>query len=233
MEKVTNLTFYEAYTLLALRDREGTLISATEFPYVVGAAVAAELLYNGRIEIDAAGRKPLATVFNTEPTGDLLLDEWLQKMSQARRRSTLETWVTRIAGTRKLKDRIAEQLVRKGIVRTDEKSVLFVFTQTVYPEVNPEPERRLLECLHEVIFTETPAVDPWTVVLLSLAHSGRLLPVLFGKKEIQRRQKRIVQIVKGELTGKAARQAIEAVEAAIIVAAILPVVVAGVVHANN
>lgn len=225
-----DLLFYEALTLLALRDREGTWISAEAYPYAAGAAVAAELLYGGRIEIDTAARRKPVTVIAAKPMGDPLIDEWLLTMSRARRRASLETWVTRIARTRQLRRRIADQLCRRGILRADEQSILILFKRKVYPEVNSEPERRIVERLREAVFTEAPAVNPRTAVLLSLAKSANLLPALFGRREVKSRRERIEQLVRGELSGKAAKQAIEAMQAASAAAVVMTTIIAGASH---
>lgn len=92
----------------------------------------------------------------------------------------------------------------------DEKTILLLFTQRIYPEINPEPEREIINRLHSTIFTDTDDIDARTIVLLSLAKSANILPVIFGKKEIKQRKKRIEQIVNGDIAGKATKEAIEA-----------------------
>jgi len=44
----------------------------------------------------------------------------------------------------------------------------------------------------------------------------------FNKKELKERKVRIKQIVNGEITGKAATEAIQAMQAAVMVACIMP-----------
>jgi hypothetical protein len=62
-----------------------------------------------------------------------------------------------------------------------------------------------------------------TVVLLSLANSTGLLKVVFDKKKLIGRKVHIKQIVNGEITGKAAT---EAIHAAVMVACIIPTLMA-------
>ncbi len=99
---------------------------------------------------------------------------------------------------------------------------MLIFTRKIYPEVNPEPERRLIERLKHAIFTDATDVDARTVVLVSLANSAGLLKVVFDKKKLKSRKARIEQIVNGEITGKAAQEAIQAMQAAVMVACIMP-----------
>jgi len=86
------------------------------------------------------------------------------------------------------------------------------------------PEQRLIERLRQAIFTDAMDIDPRTVVVLSLAHNSGLLRANFNKKELKARKKRIEKIVNSEVAGKATKQAIEAMQAAVMVACIMPAV---------
>jgi hypothetical protein len=138
----------------------------------------------------------------------------------------MQTWVTRFANMKNLKHRVAEQLCRRGILRAGEDKVLLIFTRRIYPEMNPAPERQLIQRLRKAIFTGTRDLDPRTVVLVSLANAAGLLRVTFDKRRLKERKDRIERIVNGEITGKAARAAIEAMQAAIMVAVIVPTIAA-------
>jgi hypothetical protein len=210
--------------LLALKDEEGTIASGTMYNYAVGGAIIAELLLSQSIVVDPVKKKKLVSVINSELLNDSLIDEWLTKMNSAKRRKALQDWVYRIANTKDLKHRIATQLCQRGILKMDEKTILLLFTQRIYPEINPEPEREIINRLYNTIFTDTDDIDARTVVLLSLAKSANILPVIFGKREIKQRKKRIEQIVNGDIAGKATKEAIEAMEAAVMVACIMPAI---------
>jgi hypothetical protein len=219
------LFLHEEILLLALRDEEGTIASGgTMYQYAIGAALLAELLLNKRIEVDRSGKKKLVNLVSTSPLGEPLIDECLEKVSNAKRRAVLQTWVSRFAGIKNLKHRVAQQLCRRGILKTDEDKVLLLFTRKIYPEVNPVPERELIRRLEHAIFTETRDIDPRTVVLLSLANSTGLLNIVFNKKKLKGHKARIKQIVNGEITGKAATEAIQAMQMAVMVACIMPAV---------
>ena len=58
------------------------------------------------------------------------------------------------------------------------------------------------------------------------ANAVGLLNIVFDKKELKQRKDRIEKIVNGEIVGEAATTAIQAVQAAIISAVIMPTVVA-------
>jgi hypothetical protein len=59
-----------------------------------------------------------------------------------------------------------------------------------------------------------------------LANSTGLLKVVFDKKKLKGRKARIKQIVDGEITGKAATEAIQAMQAAVMAACIMPTIMA-------
>jgi hypothetical protein len=216
------LFLHEEILLLALRDEEGTIASGTMYQYAIGAALLAELLLSKRIEVEQSGKKKLVNLISPSPLSEPLIDECLEKVGSAKRRAVLQTWVSRFAGVKNLKHRVAQQLCRRGILRAEEDKVLLIFTRKIYPEVNPEPEAELIERLRHAIFTDAEDIDPRTVVLLSLANSTGLLKVVFDKKKLKGRKARIKQIVNGEITGKAATEAIQAMQAAVMVAVIMP-----------
>ncbi len=228
MTKGESLHLYEEIMLLALRDEQGTI--ATGFPeQVVAGAIMAELLLEGRIAVEDT-RKKLVDILDGKPTGDPIIDECLGKMSTAKRRATLQTWVSRLAGTKNLRHKAAQQLCDRKILRADEDKVLFVFKRRIYPEINPMPEKKIIDRLRDAIYNDHAKLDPRTVVLISLANGSDMLRPTFGRKEIKSRKKRIEQIENGELTGKATREVIQACQTALIVAAIMPAMISTTVH---
>ncbi len=221
----TNLFLHEEIMLLALRDEEGTIASGAMYQYAIGAAVLSELLLNKHIAVvEESKKKKLVDLISSQPFGEPLIDLCLEKIRNAKRRGSLQTWVSRFAGVKNLKHRVARQLCERGILRASEDKILLLFTRKIYPEVNPEPERKLIERLRQAIFTDSRNVDARTVVLVSLANSTGLLRVVFDKKELKDRKARIEEISNGEITGKAAKEAIAAMQAAVMVACILPAV---------
>ena len=215
----------EGILLLALRDREGTIKAGGLYAFALGGAVLAELLLAGRVRVEE--KKQLVALADSRPLGDPLLDEALGRIASAKRRASVRAWLTRFARTRHLRERIAERLVAKGVLRADEGTLLRVFHRKIYPEIDPVPERELIGRLRQAVMGDAPAIEPRTAVLLALARNAEVLPAVFSKDELKQRKARIRQIADGELIGKAAAEAIEATRVAIFVAAVMPAVVAG------
>ena len=214
------LLLYEEIMLLALRDEQGTCASGY-VEHLASGAILADLLLSGRIAVEDS-KKKLVSVREASPLGDSLIDACLQTIVDSGKQKSLQDWVSKFAATKDLRHRIALQLCASGILRADEDKILFLFTRRIYPEINPEPEQRIIDRLREAIFTDEGEVDPRTTVLVSLASGGDLLAQAFDRKELKNRKQRIEQIVAGELAGKAAKEVIEACEMAIVLATIVP-----------
>jgi hypothetical protein len=220
----TDLHLFEEVILLALKDDRGTFYAKSYLPAVAGAMMA-ELLLTGRIEIE--GKRKLVNLVDAQPLGDPLLDEVLVRIRDAKRRAALSTWIQRISSTSKLSRRALEGLCRKNILREDEQQILILFKQRVYPELDHGPEQRIIWKLQEAIFSPREDLEPRVVVLLALANAADLLAIPFERRELRERKTRIKRIINGDLIGEATKEAVEATQAAIAAAAIVPIIAAG------
>ena len=99
----------------------------------------------------------------------------------------------------------------------------------LYPEVDPEPERRILARMREAVFDSDAPLDARTTVLVAVAHRTGLLEANFDKKQLRRRKARIEEIVAGNCIGEAAKEVSDATSAAIntviFAGAILPSII--------
>ena len=224
------LFLHEEIMLLALCDEEGTVVGGTHYSFALGGAILAELLLQERVKVDDSRRKKLLTVRSAKPIGEPLLDECLEKVRSAKRRASLQTWVGRFAGIKQLRHRVALALCERGILRADEDTVLLIFKRKVYPEVDPKPERELIERLRQAVFTYTNELDSHTVVLAALANGSGILKVVFDKKKLKARKKRLEQLTKGNVAGKATKEAIEAMQAAVVAAMVATTVATTATH---
>ena len=225
MSDRNNLTLYEEVMLLALKDKQGTPESGGYYNQAVAGAILAELLLTGCVEVQPEKKKQFAIASGARPPADPLLAECLGKIAESAKRQQVRTWVSRFANLKQLKRRVALQLCRKGILREREDKVLLIFKCKIYPELDPRPERAVIERLRQAIFTQTEDLDPRTVVLMALAHHTNLLKNAFDKKKLKERKKRIEAVVNGEVIGAATKEAVQAAQAAAAMVAIMPAVV--------
>lgn len=219
-----NLHIYEEVLLLALRDKEGSVHFGVHYQFALAGAIIAELFLTKRIELELVKRKKFVRILDGSPVGDPILDEVMNKVRISKRRVQVQEWVRRIANLRRLKQRAAESLCRKRILKLEEDRVLFVFRRKIYPEIDPRPEKRILDKMYNAIFTELRDIDPHTLVLIAICESTGLLKPNFDKKRLRERKGRVKEIVNGSLVGKATKEAVEAMQAAVFVAAVLPAV---------
>ncbi len=212
----TTLLLTEELLLLALRDRKGTMHGMTNWKLALGGAVLAELLLQERLRVVSEGRKgkkKMIEVASAMRVGDEVMDEALARVADAGRRAQAVMWVQRFSRLKKLRDRVARSLCRKGVLRADEDTVLFIFTRKIYPERNPEPERALVARMRDAIFSEGD-VDARTAVAVSLAWRSDLLKTSFTRKDLKPRKKRLEAIAEGQVASEATKAAIEAMHAA-------------------
>jgi len=233
MKAMNNLFLQDEILLLALRDQKGTILPGTMYQYALGGAILSELLLHKRIKVIEKRWSKLVEVTDPAPVGEPLIDLCFDKIKNARRRGSLQTWISRFANISKLKHQIAEKLCRMGILKEDEGKVLLFFTRKVYPEINPKPERELIRRMHHAICSDTREIDSRTVVLIALTHHAGILKGSFDKSELKSRKNRIKEIIEGNLMGEAAKEAIEAVQAAVAIAAIMPAIVASTTAASS
>ena len=180
---VNKLGLHHEVMLLAIRDDNGAFTGG-HYLYSVAGAMVSELLMRQRI-VAGTDEPQIVGVIDQTPTGDELLDEFLQQILAAKKPKGLRHWVFKAASMPKLKHRVANQLCELGILRHDERKVLWFFTQQVYPELNGSFEDAIRGRMGEVMFDEKVKPDGPTAVLIALASHGGLLKANFAPEELR------------------------------------------------
>ncbi len=212
-----DLRLHQELLLIALRDDTGTPESrAGMVDIALGGAILSELVIEGCVSI-AEGKKPLVDLVAAKPLDDAVLDECVDLVAAAKRRRRAADWVSRFARLGRLRPRVAEGLCRRGILEDSEARVLLLFKRKAFPEIDPEPERRLVGRLREALESDGD-LDPRTGMLLALAHATGMLRVHFDKATLKRRQQRLERIAEGDAIAGAAREAVRAAQAAVVAA---------------
>lgn len=229
MSESPKLLLHQEVTLLALSDEKGTIETGSWYAHVAAGAVLAELLRNDRVRIQSKAeakargslfnRNPKLLVTDRKPLGDELTDEWLEKIRTSEKQRDVEHWLSAIANSKRLKERIADGLVDLGILERVEDKVLWVFNRVRFPEVESAPETAIRRRLENAIFGDSLDVDVGTVILVSLTKAGEFLPKLFDKKKLKARRKHIDRLIAGEELGAATAQIIESIQVMIIAVA--------------
>ncbi|XP_054987619.1 Golgi phosphoprotein 3-like isoform X2 [Sorex araneus] len=128
------------------------------------------------------------------PTGDVLLDETLKHIKAAEPTETVQTWIELLTGEtwnpfklqyqlRNVRERIAKNLVEKGILTTEKQNFL-LFDMTTHPVTNTTEKQRLVKKLQDSVLerwvNDPQRMDKRTLALLVLAHSSDVLENVFS-----------------------------------------------------
>jgi len=216
------LPMYEEILLLALDDDKGTIGLGDTFGLAMGGSMLAELAMLGAVKIDKGKKKEVEAVKRAQ-VDDPLLAECLAAIQADKKTRPARHWVTKFSGTKDLKNKAARQLVAKGVLKESSDKELGLFPRTIYPESDPGPEKGLRDRLYWAIFTSAHEVDPRTVVVIAMLKGTGMLPRVFDKKKLKSRQKRLEKLTSGQVVGTAAKEAMEAAQAAVMVATMVPI----------
>ena len=210
-----SLSLYQETMLLAIRDDNGTF-SCGYFLYAIAGTIISELLLLQRI-VASSDKKQIVGVVDRNPTGDEILDEALRLIHDSAKPNNMQHWVVKIANLPKLKYRIAQQLCDLGILHHDEKTVLWIFSQQRYPELDGTYENDIRRRMADVMFNDDANPDDQTAVLIAVASHAGLLKANFSTEDLRQYKKRIQQLSQGEiLATKATLSAIQAIQAAVV-----------------
>lgn len=145
------LTLMEEVLLMGLKDKEGYLSFWNDnISYALRGCILLELAFRNKITLvnDPARRRfelsdRLIEVINTEPTGEVLLDETLRIMKGDESNLSVTNWIDLLSGEtwnllkinyqlKQVRERLAKGLVDKGILRTERKN-FFLFDMATHP----------------------------------------------------------------------------------------------------
>lgn len=206
------LKLYEELFLLAINDATGKLAgsAAAYLPYGLAGAILAELALAGKVRVSD---KRLAAA-DASPTGDELLDEVLAAVAGARKPRKLASWVEAL-GSQKLLKRVAARLAAANVLRIEKRRFLWVIPYETYPEHDASAKYWVKARLRGVALGGAQP-EPRTVALLSLLQACRLLNLVFTKDERKAAGQQIEALAGADLTAKAVRETLDAVDAAMV-----------------
>jgi hypothetical protein len=143
---------------------------------------------------------------------------------------TATSWIGRLPGELKpLISTVARPLVERGILAERRVKTFGLFPGTRFPEVDPGPERMLRSRLGEVLLGGRAPQEQDALLLGLLEPLGLVDRLLEGHPRHQRREarKRAKEIATQGIAGSAVSQAVRDIQAAVMVAMIVPTVTGG------
>ena len=211
-----DLVLPEEILLLILDDATGEK-RASYVGYLTAGAGFAELAYKDAIRVEGEGRKARYVSGGTGAVGHPYLDALLTRLQEKDFSRKPSSFVTDVGGKdKKYLSLLLDGLVDRGIVRRVTKKALGIFPYSVYPTVDPTAEQNLRDRLEAIMFRgENP--EPHDAVLIALALKANVLRRNFDRELLRLHKTRIKSIAEeAHLSAKAAAQAIDAMNAAIV-----------------
>lgn len=231
MNRASELPLAAELLLLVLDDDEGKpMVDSTKRKAGVAGAAVLQLVLDGVLDLgpgDPKGARLVAVPGAAEPPSPALAEARDRAIDQKPKDA-----VARIGGASDwkgraddLQDAVLAELADSGVLERVERTRLGLFTskrwQLLRPEVEAEVTRRIAAVL------DGAAPDARTAALLALANAVGVLPKVFpdrDKKAMKQRAKQVEQLSWG---GEAVSQAITEVQSAVVVAVMVPAIVAG------
>ncbi|XP_036411117.1 Golgi phosphoprotein 3-like [Megalops cyprinoides] len=194
--KDLRLTLMEEILLLGLKDKEGyTSFWNDCISSGLRGGILIELALRGRIHLEPATmrkRKLLdrKVIFKSEaPTGDVLLDEALKHIKATEPPETVQSWIELLTGEtwnpmklhyqlRNVRERLAKNLVEKGILTTEKQNFL-LFDMTTHPVTNTTEKQRLVRRVQDSLLdrwvNDVQRMDRRVLAIIVLAHASDVL----------------------------------------------------------
>ena len=204
------LNLAEELLLLALEDERGVVHHAASdsLNYGLAGAVLMEFVLKDRLRTE----NEKLFVADGSRTGDSVLDGALEDIETSRKPRDPEYWVGRW-GERHLKDELLGRLVERGILKEEEHRVLWIFSQSRYPEQDVAPEKELRQRIRAVVL-EKQEPEARIAALICLIKACDLAGEIFAPHESESARKRLEEIAEGDLVSNAVSDAVTQVQAA-------------------
>jgi len=199
--KETRLTLMEEVLLLGLKDKEGyTSFWNDCISSGLRGCILIELALRGRVELERAGmrRKNLLgrkiILKNSDPCGDVLLDEALKHIKETNQPETVQTWIEYLSGEtwnplklryqlKNVRERLAKNLVEKGVLTTEKQNFL-LFDMTTHPVTDNVQKTKLIKKVQESVLAkwvnDPHRMEKRMLSLIFLAHSSDVLENAFA-----------------------------------------------------
>jgi hypothetical protein len=212
------LTVLEEFLLLALDDLAGQFypLARSTFDCATAGAALMDLTLRRRLDND------LKNIFVTDatPTGDDILDPVLQVMATAPLLSPkpITEALRQLADEGEaLREKALKRLEARGILRREDKKILWVIGVRRYPMQHHEEQREAKLRILGVILREG-IPEAHDIMLVALAQACGLFRHVLSGHELAVAQLRIDQIAQMDLIGQAVAKAVSEIETAIAMA---------------
>ena len=206
------LTLVEEIELLSLDDKTGAHLPLLPeaLGYGLAGAILADLELAGRI---TTGGK-VVEVKNSAPNGNSLLDPWLALIVSEPATHPIAYWLSVFSDEKPTIESAAlDHLISRGILKREDKKILWVFGLRRYPTVHNEERVEVRTRLARLIQSDEPPPQ-FDATLISLLNGCSLLSSVFTEWHLEGRSDRIQASASSDPVGRevaeSLRQMIEA-----------------------
>jgi hypothetical protein len=234
-----NHTLAEEYLLLALDDRTGrAMLDSTKLHIGIAAGAVTQLVLDGNLELatgnlrlPGGGKARAGRFFRTTQAApsDPLVGKILQKSVGA----TPKTAISRVGGVnawtnlaRSLKAQLLGSLTAEGVLRKGHRKVFGLFGTTSWKPDNGSVETEIRTRALAALDAGS-APDPRTGALIALLSASGLLPKVFPERDRKEIEAAGKQVSQGNFAAEGVKKAIEEVQAAVMIAVIMPGIAGG------
>lgn len=188
-----SLTMPEEILLLLLDDETGKPVGlpGPAGDLALAGAILMELALAGRIDTDL----DRLVLVQQRPTGDALLDGVLARLSEGGAERTSRWWIQDIAKSGPaLRTQVLARLVDGGVLRRIEDRFLWVFPERRYPKATGRAETAEVRRRLRGVLLDDEIPDPRDALLIGLAKSTGLVPLVLSEAERAQAAARVDQV---------------------------------------
>jgi golgi phosphoprotein 3 len=201
--KRVRLTLMEEVLLLGMKDQEGyTSFWNDCISSGLRGCMLIELGLRRRVELEPTGqrKKPLGArkllaVASARNTSDVILDEAFKHIRDTDPAEGIQDWVELLSGEtwnplklkyqiRNVRERLAKNLVEKGVLTTDKQNFL-LFDMTTHPVADASVKERMVKRVQEAVLSkwqnDVSRMDKRTMALIYMAHASDVLENAFSQ----------------------------------------------------
>jgi hypothetical protein len=195
-----DLTLTEEVVLLALDDQTGAALHLpySALSYGLAGAVLADLALAGKIDTDDKS----LSVINATALGDPLLDPWLSLLAGEKELHPVAYWLSILSQKqREIEQPALDRLIARGILRLEDKKILWVIGRRRYPTVDGHERTEVRTRLGRLVLGED-LPDPREAILIGLLCGCRITDNIFPEPEFAARSDRLATLAKLDLVGR-------------------------------
>lgn len=216
----------DLFVLLVDAESGRPLVDGIRFPRALAGAILLELALDETVGIGTGGdggRKGRVVVRDVAEPADELLADAVRRLGSSKPMKPTTVVEKFSKGVR---EKLASRAVAHGRVREEARTLLGVFPARRWPAADGTYREQLRERIRSAV-VEGGAPDTRTAALIALLSAADAVPKILpgeNKRAVRRRAK---EIAAGEWAAKAVRDAVNSIDAALLVAVTASVGVAG------